>query len=337
MSGVDVLADALRMRGARGSLGVRLEAGGCWGARVDALPLASLYLVTEGQVWLGTSGSALRIDAGCAVHVPERVPHVLVSEPGALAERCDLDAACAAMASGAVLRLGDGPVRARLITAYYELGDSLFPDAFPVLVTAEERPQLAATAALLAAELAEPQFGTTAAVNSIVDLLLVQFARAWLAANPVARSRSWLGALLDPLVREALTRMHGEPARAWTTANLASALNVSRATLSRRFPLALGEPPGAYLTRLRMDLAAIRLRDTDEPLESVAEAVGYGSGKAFSRAFQRSRGRSPSDYRFRARHRGRAAVVAGQGIPDLPIVELPLPDPPGAALARDVS
>ncbi|ACU38269.1 transcriptional regulator, AraC family [Actinosynnema mirum DSM 43827] len=321
MCGMDVLADALRVRGARGTLGVRLEAGGAWSTRLDPLPWAALHLVTEGEVWLSAGGPALRVGAGDAVLVPQGLAHGTSGAPGTRPRPCDQRAAEAAQATGRALRLGDGPVDTRMITLRYELGESLFPDDAPLLITAGERPQLAATAALLAAELAEPQFGTTAAVNSIVDLLLVQFARAWLAANPAQRAGSWLGALLDPLVREALTRLHRHPARAWTTANLASAVNVSRATLSRRFPAALGESPGAYLTRLRMDLAAIRLRDTDEPVESVASSVGYGSAKAFSRAFQRSRGCPPSEHRFRARCRGQAprtgslgAGIAGTGV-----------------------
>nr|GID83673.1 hypothetical protein Ade03nite_25970 [Actinoplanes derwentensis] len=53
--------------------------------------------------------------------------------------------------------------------------------------------------------------------------------------------------------------MHAEPARPWTTTTLASALEVSRATLSRRFRAAIGQSPAAYLTQWRMDLAAVRL------------------------------------------------------------------------------
>jgi AraC-like DNA-binding protein len=40
--------------------------------------------------------------------------------------------------------------------------------------------------------------------------------------------------------------------------------------------MATGETPGTYLTRWRMDLAARRLRDTDDSLEAVAHSVGIG-------------------------------------------------------------
>ena len=62
-----------------------------------------------------------------------------------------------------------------------------------------------------------------------------------------------------------------------------------------------GESPGGYLTRLRMDLAARRLRDSTDSLEQVARSVGYTSVYAFSRAFSRLRGEPPGQYRVRAR------------------------------------
>ncbi|MGK3207787.1 helix-turn-helix transcriptional regulator [Amycolatopsis sp. MEPSY49] len=69
-------------------------------------------------------------------------------------------------------------------------------------------------------------------------------------------------------------------------------------------PAALGRTPGAYLTAWRIDLAAARLRDTDDTVEAVAAAVGYTSPHAFSRAFRRARGSAPSEFRFRTTVRG---------------------------------
>ncbi|WP_434099631.1 helix-turn-helix domain-containing protein [Streptomyces minutiscleroticus] len=105
----------------------------------------------------------------------------------------------------------------------------------------------------------------------------------------------------DPVVRDALACVHAQPGHPWTTQTLAAATSVSRATLSRRFRSALGQTPGAYLTQWRIDLASVRLRDTDEPVESISRAVGYGSAHAFSRAFRRARGTAPGEYRSRLR------------------------------------
>jgi AraC-like DNA-binding protein len=131
-------------------------------------------------------------------------------------------------------------------------------------------------------------------------VLLVQALREWLACDPV-RERSWLGVLRDDVAGAAAALLHSDPARAWTTDALAREIGVSRSTLSRRFTEVTGETPGAYLTRWRMDLAARRLRDADDSVETVARSVGYTSVYAFSRAFSRLRAAPPGEYRKRAR------------------------------------
>ena len=57
-----------------------------------------------------------------------------------------------------------------------------------------------------------------------------------------------------------------------------------------------------------MDLAAQRLRDTDDTVASIADAVGYRSEYSFSRAFIRHRGLAPGRYRRDARARALAAA-----------------------------
>ena len=95
---------------------------------------------------------------------------------------------------------------------------------------------------------------TGVVLDRLVDILLVQVLRAWLASAPLAQP-SWLGVLSDDVAGAAAARLHEDPSLPWTTAALARAAGVSRATLTRRFTAVTGESPGAYLTRWRMDLA----------------------------------------------------------------------------------
>jgi transcriptional regulator GlxA family with amidase domain len=80
-------------------------------------------------------------------------------------------------------------------------------------------------------------------------------------------------------------------------ANLATKTGVSRAALARRFTTLVGEPPMAYLTGLRLALAADLLREPNATLGAVARKVGYGSAFALSAAFKRVRGVSPQEHR----------------------------------------
>jgi AraC-like DNA-binding protein len=304
---MDVLAEVLRVSGARGALGVMLKAGGTWGQWLDSYPGAALHVVSRGTMWLHVTGEKpLQVQAGDAVLVSPGTAHGIAGGAGVMMGSCDREAAVRALADGRALRLGSAPVETEVIVLHYEQDPEVSTPvltslALPMHVTARENAQLRRTVELLTAELARPQIGATAAVNSIVDLLLVQFVRAWLARRPEEQSGSWLGAMRDPVVRDALSCVHARPEGPWTTETLAAATSVSRATLSRHFRSALGQTPGAYVTQWRIDLASVRLRDTDESVESISGAVGYASPHAFSRAFRRARGMAPGEYRSRLR------------------------------------
>jgi AraC-like DNA-binding protein len=304
---MDVLTEALRVAGTRGAVWVTLRAGGAWGQWLDSYPGAALHVVSRGTMWLHVTGEKpLEVQAGGAVLVPPHTAHGIAGGSSVTMRSCDKKTAAQALAAGRPVQLGPAPAQTEVIVLHYEQDPEVRTPvltflARPLHVAARENAQLKRTVELLAAELAQPQIGTAAAVNSIVDLLLVQFVRAWLAGRPDEASDAWLGAMRDPVVRDALACVHAQPERPWTTETLAAATSVSRATLSRHFRSALGQTPGAYVTQWRLDLASIRLRDTNEPVESISGAVGYASPHAFSRAFRRGRGMAPGEYRSRLR------------------------------------
>jgi AraC-like DNA-binding protein len=103
--------------------------------------------------------------------------------------------------------------------------------------------------------------------------------------------------LRDPLVGRALTLLHARPMHAWTLEELASEAAASRSALADRFTQIVGCPPIQYLTQWRMQIAAKRLAEPGVKIAAVAHEVGYESEAAFSRAFKKLVGRSPSQWR----------------------------------------
>ncbi|HEV2714148.1 MAG TPA: AraC family transcriptional regulator, partial [Terriglobales bacterium] len=103
--------------------------------------------------------------------------------------------------------------------------------------------------------------------------------------------------LRDPLAGRALTLLHTRPTHAWTLEELASEAAASRSTLADRFAHLVGYPPIQYLTQWRMQMAAKRLADRSVSIAMVAHEVGYESEAAFSRAFKKFVGQSPSQWR----------------------------------------
>ena len=82
-----------------------------------------------------------------------------------------------------------------------------------------------------------------------------------------------------------------------TGAHLAARLHLSRFHADRLVSAAAGEPPGALRRRILLERAAYRLAASEDDVLTVAVEAGYGSHEAFTRAFQRAYGATPSVWR----------------------------------------
>jgi len=70
-------------------------------------------------------------------------------------------------------------------------------------------------------------------------------------------------------------------------------------SFTRRFKRATGMAPMAYVHTLRLEDAKHLLETSAEPVEAVAEAVGYEDASFFGRLFRRQVGLTPTQYRKR--------------------------------------
>jgi AraC-like DNA-binding protein len=148
---------------------------------------------------------------------------------------------------------------------------------------------------LMAKERREPTPGAAVMISRILDLMYIQMLRLW--ATSTESSPGWLRAVMDPDIGGVLDAVHADPARAWSNAEMAQYAHLSRTTFTERFTRILGQPPMAYLTELRMELARELLLGSGETAKQVARRTGYQSDAAFNRAFARRHGRSPGQWR----------------------------------------
>lgn len=76
---------------------------------------------------------------------------------------------------------------------------------------------------------------------------------------------------------------------------------LSERSFARRFKTATGMTPMEYLHTLRLEEAKQCLEASDDPIEAIAEAVGYADPSFFRRLFTRRVGLTPGQYRRRFR------------------------------------
>jgi transcriptional regulator GlxA family with amidase domain len=149
----------------------------------------------------------------------------------------------------------------------------------------------------------------------VIQLVVGECADCIRAAAWPEGQRGWLTGARDPIVGKSLGLMHSRVANPWTIATLADEVGISRSALVERFTRYLSEPPMAYLTRWRLQLAARSLEKTSRGVAEIAGDVGYESEAAFNRAFKRELGRPPG--RHRSDHRRSRALRTREPIPML--------------------
>jgi AraC-like DNA-binding protein len=211
-----------------------------------------------------------------------------------------------------VIRHGAGGARTDIVCGFLHSEDLHFdPDlrVFPPALVVAPPPGPAKNwldASIAYALDTSASAATQAPSMKLPELLLVEILRLYLARAPAAR-QGWLAALHDPALAGAMAAIHRTPQRRWTLSALATEAGMSRSLLGASFRQTLGKSPIRYLSEWRMHLAQELLSTTDHTIATIARRVGYRSEEAFSRAFKRSRGSSPTAWRARNRAVSRGA------------------------------
>jgi AraC-like DNA-binding protein len=303
---MDPLSDVFALLKVRSVLSARLEGVGPWALRFPAYRHIKFGGVIEGERWLWIEGSEqrLRLDEGDFYLLTDGKPYCFASDLAAPV-RDGSQAMAEHLCEDGIVRFGSGDFRTVGAGGRFLFDDEmsgwllgLLP---PLIVIRHDAPQARALRPALdlihlETEMVRPGAATVA--SGLASIILVNILRAHLAAG--APSAGWLGALADPKAGAALRLMHGDVARRWKVADLASAVAMSRTSFSERFRQRVGMPPLEYLTRWRMTLARHALKSHDATLATIAAMVGYESETAFSLAFKRLFGESPGRYRTRA-------------------------------------
>ncbi len=159
---------------------------------------------------------------------------------------------------------------------------------------------LAGTMRYAATEATTPKAGSRSMLSRLTELMFVEILRKHIQGLS-HEEVGWFAALKDPVTGAALRCLHAAPLQDWTVESLARRAGVSRTTLAERFKHFLDQPPMQYFAQWRLQLAAQQLKSSDQPIKTIADRAGYDSEAAFSRAFKRHFGASPSDWRRRQR------------------------------------
>jgi AraC family transcriptional activator of mtrCDE len=154
------------------------------------------------------------------------------------------------------------------------------------------------------AEIGAQQVGVGAMTATLMKQVLITLLRRSLSSSELWLER--FATLSDRQVARALASMVARPGAPHTVASLAEVACLSRSVFMSRFSSAFGSAPMVALRQLRMRHAANLLKADILSVEQIARAVGYSSRSSFFRAFQRTYGKDPTDFRKAAAGKARA-------------------------------
>jgi transcriptional regulator GlxA family with amidase domain len=181
----------------------------------------------------------------------------------------------------------------------------------------------------LALALVEDDLG--AEVARIAAKVLVVFLQ-----RPGGQSQFSVWTTTPPVRHEPLRRVLDaialDPSGDHSIRSMAARANFSERHLTRLFEEHVGSRPGAYVERIRLEIARAMLEAGDESLALVAKQSGLGSEETLRRSFIKRFGVSPGAYRAQFRTTGVSGISAIEALNDLsaddePFYRVPVSEP----------
>ena len=315
---MDALSDVLRAVRLTGAIFFDIRASNPWVAATppgdsivskifkDAEHLIPFHVVTDGECWGELPGERpIHLAAGDVIVFPHGDAHTMSSAPGMKGSpNLDLYRRPGNGQLPFSMSMGNsGGTPAHIVCGYLGMDATPFNPLLAALPRVIHMPHLSggAIGALVQFAITEAKDqrpGGEVVLGHLSELMFVDVVRRYLETLPGAQT-NWLAALREPFVGKALTAMHRSPAHAWTLESLAREIGLSRSALAERFTEFVGQPPMQYLANWRMQLAANYLLIGTDSIATIAERVGYESEAAFSRAFKKTVGTPPSEWRKR--------------------------------------
>ena len=283
--------------------------GGVWDSphEAEGPGCAYFHIVTRGECLIERIGQGpLELKAGDVLLLPRGDPHVVRARRGSSGRHAGATTEYRNAIRGKT-SIGI-PADTELICGrlYFDTApESLLITALPdvIVLRPTDLPDAERMRFMLESvrdELDSDRAGAAAITTNLASALFMMMLRAHLETS--GPSEGLLRLLRHRPTARAVLAMVREPARDWTLDELAACAAASRATLVRAFRAAIGCPPLAFLTDLRLGLARQQLLRGTASVAQIAEKIGYRSEAALSRAMYRRYKVRPGELR-RARHR----------------------------------
>ncbi|WP_416192687.1 cupin domain-containing protein [Neisseria sp. CCUG12390] len=295
---MDTLDRLIQLAQIKGRIDVQCRFGGNWYVRHNHLNAQGLvHIVTGGSGWLLVDNETAPrlLQSGDVVFFPRLAAHTLSSRADGLNHS---DTPSSGRNGIFTLKQSGNGQDLQLFCARFEYQphSDLINGLPEMVMTHLPDDAVHPLTALLLAESGGKLAGSAAVVDSLAEVLLVLIMRSHLehsSASLTGLLQGWQDKRLNRLIQAVLEDTQSQ----WPIERMAATAQLSRAQLIRVFKQQTGFSPHAFVTHIRLQHAAMLLRQTPDSVLSIALACGFQSETHFGKAFKKQYGITPGHYR----------------------------------------
>lgn len=269
--------------------------------------VARFHYVTQGHCWVNIEGiiEPKMLSVGDLIIIPHGVSHILSDTPGAAPITLDQAFTQANYDGHGIFKFGLDETNhdTQLVCGHFEFDEQYkhpLVDHLPQCIIRNENQGvgfswLKDSLRFMAHVAKSDQIGSLAIIKRLSEIIFIQSIRFWHEESK--NNDGFIAALHDPQLSKGLKAFHNDFSAQWTVEKLAKTSCMSRSLFSERFKQYLQQSPMQYVTYWRMQNARRLLDEGKLSIEQISSNIGYDSLASFSKAFKRTVGKNPGEYR----------------------------------------
>lgn len=277
---------------------LHFESGLCgnWSIHAEQPEKVGFHVLSRGQCWFGVNDnehSLQQLHAGDVVFVNQGVSHFMsqqrISTPMNMEE---LSQHCIAEHDQQGIVCYELQNKGEMNQLVFQL----LP-AWLIIRERQQTEQLAQLLTMVRAETMHRKLGYRTVLQRLSEVLTVQLLRQVLDTD--SQTPGLFLALQDRQLGPLVTALMQSPEKQWSVELMAAKTHLSVSAFSDRCVKTTGLSPKKLLDLLRLQRAKNLLRSSLEPIDVVAQHLGYQSATAFGRFFKRYVGVTAKEFRER--------------------------------------
>lgn len=269
--------------------------------------VARFHYVTQGHCWVkiaGVEGTKM-LSVGDLIIIPHGISHILSDLPNSPPITLDEAFTQADYHGEGVFHFGEDATLhdTQLVCGHFEFDNQYqhpLVDFLPQCIVLNENDGigfswLKDSLRFMAHVAKANQVGSLAIIKRLSEIIFIQAIRFWHETQN--NQHGLIAALHDPQLSKGLKAFHSDFSSDWSVDKLAEVSCMSRSLFSDRFKKYLQLSPMQYVTHWRMQNAQKLLSESKLSIEQISTSIGYESLASFSKAFKRTVGENPGEYR----------------------------------------